>query len=291
VRRRRELTEPRRPGQTDAERTLDLPPLSARELAAPGSCAARVAVAYGAQRTLGNHAVSRVLARDPNPALVKRPTARPPKQKVRSGREVDAIFDTSPYLKDLVGARLRKVSLAKAMKIDDEATFLRAWLEYAQRSVNPATDRNFTEDEAKAFMAKEGVRAFQDEERGEVHIRKERSDLGTQLHEGLHLFCDDGWRKRMGYNVNEGVTEYFTRKVGPEVQVERDDNSFLRQYTSATHLVAVATEPVVAAAYFEGEIAALKTAVDTNKTPGTWARWLDLLDAGDFKGANALMKP
>jgi hypothetical protein len=273
----------------EAEPPEHVPALSPRELGAPGSYAARVAAAYGAQRTHGNHAVSRVLARDPNPALEKKPPARPAKQKLRAGREVDAIFDASPFLKDLVGAKLGKHKLEKAMKLDDEATFQGGWIEYAQRSINPATNRNFTEQEAKDFMAREGVRAFQDEDRGEVHIRKERSDLGTQLHEGLHLFSDDRWRKRMGYNVNEGVTEYFTRKLGPEVQVERDDSSFLRQYTSATHLVTAVTEPVVAAAYFNGDIAALKTAVD-GKGKGTWHKWLDLLDANDYKGANALMK-
>jgi hypothetical protein len=292
VRRRRDGEEPRRPdeAQAEAERTGDVPALSARELGAPASYAARVAAAYGAQRTYGNHAVSRMLARDPNPALEKRPTARPPKQKLRAGREVDAIFDASPYLKDLVGAKLGKQKIAKAMKLDDEAAFQKAWLKYAQRSINPATNRNFTEEEAKDFNAREGVRAFQDEDRGEVHIRKERADLGTQLHEGLHLFSDDRWRKRMGYNVNEGVTEYFTRKLGPEVQVERDDSSFLRQYTSASHLVTAATEPVVAAAYFDGAIAALKTAVDA-RGKGTWDKWIGFLDANDFKHANALLKP
>ncbi len=288
-RRHREGSRPREEARAEAERIEAVPALPAPELGAPGSHAARVAAVVGAQRTLGNHAVSRVLARDPNPALEKRPTARPPKQKLRGGRELDAIFDSSPFLKDLIGAKLGKQKLEKAMKLDDEATFERAWLAYAQRSINPATGKNFTEQEAKDFNAKEGVRAFQDEDRGEVHIRKERSDLGTQLHEGLHLFSDNRWRKRMGYNVNEGVTEYFTRKIGPDVQVVRDDSSFLRQYTSATHLVTAVTEPVVAAAYFEGDIASLKTAVDDKKGAGTWKKWLDFLDANNFKGANALL--
>jgi hypothetical protein len=289
-RRHRQGSRPREEAWGEAERTEAAPALTARELSAPGSHAARVAAAFGAQRGYGNRAVSRVLARDPNPALEKRPTARPPKQKLRGGREVDAIFDSSPLLKDLVGAKLGKQKLEKAMKLDDEAAFERAWLAYAQRSINPATNRNFTEQEAKDFSAREGVRAFQDEDRGEVHIRRERADLGTQLHEGLHLFSDDKWRKRMGYNVNEGVTEYFTRKLGPEVQVVRDDNSFLRQYTSAGHLVTAVTEPVVAAAYFDGDIASLKTAVDDRKGRGTWEKWLDFLDANDFKGANALLR-
>jgi len=258
---------------------------------APAAVDPRAQAVLAAQRAYGNHAVSRVLARDANPALEKRPPARPPKPKLRTGREVDAIFDASPFLKDLVGAKLGKATVAKAMKIDGEAEFERAWIAYAMRSHNPQTDANYTEEEARQYLKSQGVRAFQDEDRGEIHIRRERADLGTQLHEGIHLFADDRWRRRMNYNANEGVTEYFTRKIGPEVQVERDDSSFLRQFTSAGHLVAAAGEPAVAAAYFGGELAGLERAVDGRKPDGkgTWRRWLDHLEAGDFKAANKLL--
>jgi hypothetical protein len=288
-RREREERDPREPEPSRAEPEAGLADLVA--LGGRGGHAARVAAARAAQQGLGNHAVSRVLARDPNPELEQRRT-RPPKPKLRTGREVDAIFDASPYLKELIGSKLGKGTIAKAMKIDGEAEFERAWIAYAKRSYNPQTDANYTEKEAREYLAREGVRAFQDEDAGEVHIRRERADLGTQLHEGMHVFADDRWRKRMGYNVNEGVTEFFTRKLGPEVGVERDDSSFLRQFTSATHLVTTAGEPAVASAYFDGDVAGLKAAVDGRKPDGkgTWDRWLGLLDAGDFKSANALMK-
>jgi hypothetical protein len=242
------------------------------------------------QRSYGNRAVSQVLARDPNPALERAPTVRPPKPKLRTGREVDAIFDTSPYFKDLVGARMKKVSLAKAMKLDDEGTFETAWVAYAKRSYNPDTNAYYTEEEAKRYLTTKGVRAFQDEDHGEVHIRKDRADLGTQLHEGLHLFCDDGWKRHMGYSANEGVTEWFTRKLGPEVGVIRDDSSFLREYTSVTHLLEVIDETALAAAYFEGDVAGLQAKLDASRGKGTWRRWLGFLDANDFKGANALLR-
>jgi hypothetical protein len=230
---------------------------------------------------LSNHALSRILARDQREI--------PPKPPLRTGRQVDTIFDTSPFMKDVVGAKLGKGSVSKAMKIDNEKAFEAAWVEYAQRSVNPQTDKNFTEEEARKFLAVKGVRAFQDEDRGEIHVRKDRADLGTQIHEGMHLFADDRWRRKMNYNVNEGVTEYFTRKVGPEVDVHRDDSSFLREYTSATHLVNAATEPVVAAAYFEGDLTGLKKAVDA-RGKGTFDQWLGFLDVSDFKSANKLLK-
>jgi hypothetical protein len=227
---------------------------------------------------LSNHALSRLLARQPQP-----------RQPLRTGKQLDTIFDTSPFLKDLVGSRMRKVSLAKIMKIDSEAAFKKAWVEYAQRSINPATDRNFSAEEAESWLATKGVRAFQDEEKGVIHIRKERADLGTQIHEGMHAHSHDRWSGRMNYAVNEGVTEYFTRKVGPEVDVHRDDSSFLREYTSATHLVTVASEAVVAAAYFEGDLDNLRKAVDGAKGTGTWGKWTGHLEVNDFKAANRLL--
>jgi hypothetical protein len=274
----------------DDERERDPDPARARAAAEPALDP--VAAVRDAQRLYGNHAVSRVLARDPNPALEQKRTVRPPKPKLRSGREVDAIFDTSPYFKDLVAAKMKKITLEKAMKLDDAAAFERAWVEYAMRSYNPDTKQTYTEEEAKRYLAIKGVRAFQDEDRGEIHIRKEGTDLGTQLHEGLHLFCDDRWKRHMNYAANEGVTEYFTRKLGPEVGVERDDSSFLREYTSATHLVAAADDQTVAAAYFQGDIAGLKQKIDGRKPDGagTWQKWLGFLEANDFKGANALLK-
>ncbi len=244
-------------------------------------------VAWG----ISNHALARVLARNPNPALERNLTVRPPKPPLKSGREVDAIFDASPFFKDLIGAKLKKLPLAKAMHLDDEHVFEAAWVEYAQRSFNPDTNRKFNAEEARAFMAAKGLRAFQDEDRGAIHIRKLRADLRTQLHEGLHLFSADRWKDRMGmaYNTNEGFTQYFTRKLGDELGLEADEGSFLKQYTSVTHLVEAVGEAPVAAAYFEGDVAGLKAAADARK-PGAWKQWLDLLDAGDFKGANALMR-
>jgi hypothetical protein len=287
--RRREFEREREEEEEVAALAATIPP--APDPTAPA--ATELALLRSAQQRIGNRAVSGVLAREPNPALKKAPAPRPPKPKLKTGREVDVIFDTSPYLKDMVGEKLRKVSLEKTMVLDGDAAFETAWVEYAKRSVNPDTGQTFGDDvEARAFLKIKGVRAFQDEDRGKVHILKARSDLGTQLHEGLHLHAADKWKSDIAsnYNVNEGVTEFFTRKIGPDVGVERDDNSYLREFTSATHLVAAATEEVVAAAYFEGDLAALQQKID-GRGAGTWRQWLRHLEAGNFKAANALLKP
>jgi hypothetical protein len=247
----------------------------------------RASVARSAQQRAGNRAVSGVLARDENPALKNAP---PPPLKAPG--EVDAIFDTSAHMKHLIGAKLGKGSIEKAMILDDAAAFESAWAEYALRSINPETGQNFaSEDEARAFLKKKGVRAFQDTDRGKIHINKERSNLGTELHEALHFFSSDRWKSHIGYTANEGVTEYFTRAMGPDAGVDRDINSFLQEFTSATHLVEASDEQTVAAAYFDGDIASLEHKIDARKPDGagTWRQWLRHLDERNFKAANALL--
>jgi hypothetical protein len=93
----------------------------------------------------------------------------------------------------------------------------------------------------------------------------------------------------LAYNVNEGFTQYFTRKLGDELGLEADEGSFLKQYTSVAHLVGAVGEGPVTAAYFEGDVAGLKAAADGRKA-GSWKHWLDMLGDSDFKGANALMR-
>jgi hypothetical protein len=246
------------------------------------------AVLRNAQQSIGNRAVSRLLARDPNKDLKKGP---PEKIPLKTAAEVNAIFKTNQYVKDLVGAQMKKQSLDAVMTIDDEQTFSDAWVEYAKRSINPNTGAYFKDDqEALDFLKIKGVRAFQDDKKGakRIHIRQERSDLGTQLHEGLHFFSDDRWKRQSGYNANEGVTEFFTRKMGPEVKVERDDSFYLQQFTSANHLVTAAGEDIVKRAYFDGDVSGLRQKIDS-RGAGTWDKWLDYMDRADYKAANKLM--
>jgi hypothetical protein len=241
-----------------------------------------------AQQSIGNRAVSRLLARDPNPALKKGP---PEKIPLKTAAEVNTIFSTNQYVKDLVGEKMKKQNLTAVMTIDDEQTFQDAWVEYAKRSINPNTGAYFKDDqEALDFLKIKGVRAFQDDRKDtrRVHIRQEKSDLGTQLHEGLHFFSDDRWKRQSGYNANEGVTEFFTRKMGPEVKVERDDSFYLQQFTSATHLVTAAGEDIVKRAYFDGDVSALRQKIDS-RGAGTWDKWLDYMDRSDYKAANKLV--
>ena len=274
-------------GSSPCARPISLAPAETAR-AAPERPETREEAVESAQQRIGNRAVSRLLARDENPKLKQAP--QPPLKPVG---EVDAIFDTSVHVKDMIGAKLGKGAIAKAMiSTRPRTSRRRGWSTRCARSIPTPRQGFASEDEARAFLKKKGVRAFQDSARGKIHLNKERANLGTQLHESLHFFSSERWKDKMGYVVNEGVTEFFTRAMGPEVGVERDINSFLQEFTSATHLVEAAGEQAVASAYFDGDISGLERTIDGRKPEGagTWRKWLRHLDDRDFKAANALLK-
>lgn len=242
-----------------------------------------LAAVLQAQQTIGNHAVSRILAREPG----KEPAAKKPPI---GGKQVDEILDASPYFKDLVGEKMKLgVRAEKQLRYDDEKTFREAWLRYAKGRDDPDTGR--PHDDASMDLAlRRGVRGFHDEDRGEIHIRADRADEGTPLHEGLHLFTHDDFKAFAGREVNEGVTEHFTRKLCLEVGAKRDLNAYLQEFSSVELMLGqrMVPEDCLAAAYFKGDLDRLRRALDGDK--GMLEKWTGMMNSRNFKGANELVR-
>ena len=74
------------------------------------------------------------------------------------------------------------------------------------------------------------------------------------VHEGCHKWAADTIRGALSWDLNEGITEYFTRKVAaaqtPNLAPGR--NNYQSQWTVVTQLVTFAGERAVASAYFDG---------------------------------------
>lgn len=246
-----------------------------------------VSAVLEAQRTIGNQAVGRLLAREPG----REPG---PKKPPVGGRQVDEILDASPYFKDLVGEKMKLgVRAEKQLRYDDEATFEEAWVKYAVGKDVPGSKTNppetYTPDTARAALNR-GVRGFHDEDRGEIHIRIARADQGTPLHEGLHLFTHDGFKAFAGRELNEGVTEHFTRKLCQEVKVERNPSAYIQELYSVDLMLKelMVPEDCLATGYFKGDLDPLRRAMDGDK--GMLERWTGLLNSGQFKAANDLVR-
>jgi hypothetical protein len=243
-----------------------------------------------AQQAYGNQAVGRMLARVPNPALESGTEAKP-KIGHKTGKEVDAYLDASPFFKKLVEDAVKAGKKAEGhVHIWTKAEFLTKCEAYLTGKENPNTSAPFTADEAKEFA--KTVNAFQDGT--EIHVNEERGEAATTVHESIHLYQEDKYMEKVGFNANEGTTEYFTRKLCAEQKpaIPRGAGFYSDQYWSVKKLVAYVTEDVVAAAYFKGKIAELEAAVDKKagaSGAGTFAKWCGYMNQGKYAEAYALL--
>lgn len=246
----------------------------------------RVALMRRAQQGYGNQAVGRMLAREPNPALESKPAIGH-----KTGKEVDAFLDASPFFKKMVADAVKAGKKAEGhVHIWTKAEFLTKCEAYLTGKKNPNTGTPFTADQAKEFA--KNVNAYQ--EGTEIHVNEERGEAATTIHESIHLFQDDKYLNKVGFNVNEGTTEFFTKKLCAEQSpaIPRGD-FYPDQYKSVKKLIEYIGGPdLVAAAYFSAKLAELEAAVDKKagaSGAGTFTKWVGYMKQSKYAEADALL--
>lgn len=105
---------------------------------------------------------------------------------------------------------------------------------------------------------KDAINGFVDS-KGRVWIEQNSGNPGTLIHEGIHKYSEGSYLSTLGFNANEGTTEYFTRIICKDLGVTR--GNYETQFKIIETLVNnVASKDIVASAYFDGDIDALKSA-------------------------------
>ena len=281
------LTEP---APEAAPIAFDPPHMSDARLSQGRNEPLRVAMVRQAQQGYGNQAVGRMLARVPNPALESK-TESKPKVGHKTGKEIDAYLDASPFFKSLVADAVKAGKKAEGhVHIWTKAEFLTKCEAYLTGKENPNTSAPFTAAEAKEFA--KNVNAFQ--EGTEIHVNEERGEAATTVHEAIHLFQDDTFLDKAGWNANEGTTEFFTRKLCAEQKpaIPRSEGYYADQYKSIKKLVAYIGEDALAQAYFHAKVAELEAAVDKKagaSGAGTYAKWVGFMGQSKYAQADALL--
>ncbi len=126
---------------------------------------------------------------------------------------------------------------------------------------------------------KDAINGFVDS-KGRVWIEQNSGNAGTLIHEGIHKYADDAILNTLGFDFNEGTTEYFTRIICKDLAVTR--GNYETQYKIIDTLVNnVASKEIVAAAYFDGNIDRLKAAFMKYRKANKFfvARWFTSEDS------------
>ncbi len=128
-----------------------------------------------------------------------------------------------------------------------------------------------------------------------VWIHKDRGNPATMVHEGCHKWAADTIRGALSWDLNEGITEYFTRKVAaaqtPNLAPGRAN--YQAQWTVVVQLAAFAGERPIASAYFDGSNDALKAAYKVARggtnADADWEAFLAAMKAKNWANATALL--
>jgi len=105
-----------------------------------------------------------------------------------------------------------------------------------------------------------------------AYLNEDKMNGGTAYHESLHLYSDKNYYREYGTNINEGTTEYLTKKgTGPR----GIDRSMI--YSSQEKAIAKLSDKVgddaIKKAYFQGKTNRLKKWTDKKLGDGTWDKF------------------
>ncbi len=126
---------------------------------------------------------------------------------------------------------------------------------------------------------------------GRVWIHKDNGDVGTMIHEGLHKHSDEAMIG-ISQPLNEGVTEYFTRKVCAALSPPfTGRTSYPGNYLACVQLAALVGETTLAAAYFDGATDEMQESFETAKSADDWTSFVSATRGNDWATATTLATP
>jgi hypothetical protein len=118
---------------------------------------------------------------------------------------------------------------------------------------------------------RDSINGFVDAQ-GRVWIHRNRGNAGTMIHEAMHKYsADHAVAEDISQPLNEGITEYFTRKVCEALDPPiTGRGNYQSNYEVTQLLVGLVGEGIVARAYFDGETEALETAFVNQRSQEDW---------------------
>lgn len=147
-------------------------------------------------------------------------------------------------------------------------------------------DKKYGEGKYKEEGPLEGYR---DPATNEVFINKGEWVIDTAVHEILHNNSKPDVKREMGVNFNEGITEYLTQKAVSEVGY-KPSSSYPDQLAVVRKLAKTVGDSTIEGAYFDGDVAGLKTKLNKAKNDDTtFDKAVDAMKNDDYATASGLV--
>jgi len=126
---------------------------------------------------------------------------------------------------------------------------------------------------------------------GRVWIHRDRGNRATMIHEAIHKYSDPAILNQ-SQPLNEGITEYYTRRVAEPEGMAKGRVNYEGNYETSKKLVDIAGADNVDKAYFDGDVTNLRQVVDGKLGNGKWDDFLSATKSRDWdKASKLLAKP
>lgn len=199
--------------------------------------------------------------------------------KISLARQAGIFLDVVPLIKESIEEKVKSgLRVVGHLQVHNDRNFTSHYIKYAKNFHNPHTGKPYTAEEARAEAPT--VMGFRDGDR--IYVR-ETAGIVTVVHEAIHMYSNDNYRREVRSDANEGTTEYFTRMACRQYGVDRS-GTYAGQVAAVARLATAVGDEVLANGYFKGDVGALKAAVEAIK-PGAWDRWLRDMAASRFASA------
>lgn len=142
-------------------------------------------------------------------------------------------------------------------------------------------------------------------------LHADRGTPSTAIHESMHRYAPNDVLDTFGFDLNEGITEYFTRMLttknatptkdgGPERSNYQDNVTFVREMVRILGASKVDQETVLGEIYFEGKTEKLeasfraawkakKPKMSTGTLDSKWTKFKDAISDGKWSDAKKAM--
>jgi hypothetical protein len=140
------------------------------------------------------------------------------------------ILDDEQVENAVVGKELAAYAANKGINLQgkihylEEPAFEQAFIDSELRE---RPDENNEQVTANATLLYVKIEPTGFREGEEIYVRADRRGFGTEIHEAIHRYSSRNVLENIGFNFNEGLTEYFTRIVTRD-WIERGDEYYFQ---------------------------------------------------------------
>jgi thiol-disulfide isomerase/thioredoxin len=142
----------------------------------------------------------------------------------------------------------------------------------------PPSDTIATQEEEQTCHGRQMEHATAD--RPVIYFDRDTDDAGILIHEGLHAHSHPSYQALLNY-VNEGTTEYFTRRLSEEVNIP-PYSGYDEEEADVHKMVDLVGEDRFARAYFGGDLPGLSSAVNSVLGQCAMSHWAGALQTKNF---------